>query len=128
MWCCSIFSFLCCVMSTIVCLYVFVSVGILSSNSCFWLAFTYPHLGIASVTLLQTRGAWVAQWDRSFDLTTHTSLWPIWRGFAPRFVITKKGALDSQPKVIKFTSCLPMAVGSIRILRLHPPLRLVAII
>jgi hypothetical protein len=37
----------------------------------------------------------------------------------------KKDALDSQPKVIKFTSCLPMVGGS---LRLPPPLKLVAMI
>ena len=28
----------------------------------------------------------------------------------------KKGALDSQPQVIKFTSCLPMVGGSLRLL------------
>jgi hypothetical protein len=49
-------------------------------------------------------GTRVAQWDRSLDLTTHTSLSPIRRGFAPSFVNYKKGALDSQPQVIKFTS------------------------
>ena len=43
--------------------------------------------------------------------------------FAPGFVNYKKGALDSQPQVIKFTSCLPMVGGS---LRLPPPLKLVA--
>ena len=32
-------------------------------------------------------------------LTTHTSLSPIRRGFAPGFVNYKKGALDSQPQV-----------------------------
>jgi hypothetical protein len=32
---------------------------------------------------------------------THTSLLPIRRGFAPGFVNYKKGALDSQPQVIK---------------------------
>ena len=37
----------------------------------------------------------------------------------------KKGALDSQPKVIKLTSWLPMVGGS---LRLPPPLKLVAMI
>jgi len=36
-------------------------------------------------------GARVAQWVRSLDLTTHTSLSPIRRGFAPGFVIYKKG-------------------------------------
>ena len=56
-------------------------------------------------------------------LATHTSLSPIWRGFAPG---KKKGALDSQPQVIKFTSCLPMVGGSLRELRLLPPLKLVA--
>jgi hypothetical protein len=59
------------------------------------------------------RGPRVAQWVRSLDLTTHTSLSPIRRGFAPGFVNYKKGALDSQPHVIKFTSCLPMVGGSL---------------
>ena len=36
-------------------------------------------------------GARVAQWVRSLDLTTHTSLSPIRRGFAPSFVNYKKG-------------------------------------
>ena len=43
-------------------------------------------------------------------LTTHTSLSPIRREFAPGFVDYKKGALESQ--VIEFTSCLPMVGGS----------------
>jgi hypothetical protein len=47
---------------------------------------------------------------------------------APGFVNYKKGALESQPQVIKFTSCLPMVGGSLRILRLLPPLKLVAMI
>jgi hypothetical protein len=47
--------------------------------------------------------------------TTHTSLSPIRRGFAPGFINYKKGALDSQPQVIKFASCLPMVDGSIRV-------------
>ena len=48
----------------------------------------------------------------------HMTLWVRW---------AKKGALvlDSQPQVIKFTSCLPMVGSS---LRLFPPLRLVAMI
>ena len=70
-------------------------------------------------------GARVAQWVRSLDLTTHTSLSPIRCGFASGFVNYKKGALDSQPQVIKFTSCLPMVGGS---LRLPPQLKLVAMI
>ena len=36
-------------------------------------------------------------------LTSHTSLSPIRHGFAPVFINYKKGALDSQPQVIKFT-------------------------
>ena len=59
-------------------------------------------------------------------LRTHISLSPIRRGFAPGFVNYKKGALDSQPQVIKLTSCLSMVGGSPRVLRLLPPLKLVA--
>jgi hypothetical protein len=40
----------------------------------------------------------------------------------------EKGALDSQPQVITFTSCLPMVGGSLRVLRLIPSLKLVAMI
>ena len=65
---------------------------------------------------------------RSLDLTSHTSISPIRRGFAPGFVNYKKGALDSQPPVIKLTSCLPMVDGSLRVLRLLPSLKLVAMI
>jgi hypothetical protein len=36
-------------------------------------------------------GAWVVQWVRSLDLTTHTSLSPIRRGFKPAFVHYKTG-------------------------------------
>jgi len=56
---------------------------------------------------------------KSLDLTTHTSLSTIHRiirrGLAPGFVNYKKGELDSQPHVIKFTSCLPMVIGSLRL-------------
>jgi hypothetical protein len=58
----------------------------------------------------------VAQW--SLDLTAHTSLSPIRRGFAPSFVNYKKDALDSQPQESKLTSCLPRVGGSLRVLRL----------
>ena len=71
-------------------------------------------------------GAWVAQWVRSLDLTTHTSLSPIRHGFAPGFVNYKKGAFDLQPQVIKFTSCLPMVGGFLWVLRLPPQLKLAA--
>ena len=37
-------------------------------------------------------------------------------------------ALDSQPQVIKCTSCLPMVGGSLWILRFPPPLKLVTMI
>ena len=53
---------------------------------------------------------------------------PIRRGFAPGFVYYKKGAFDSQPQMIKLTSCLPMVGSSLRVLRLLPPLKLVAMI
>ena len=57
-----------------------------------------------------------------------TSLSPIRCGFAPGFVNYKKFALDPQPQVIKFTSCLPMVGGALRALRLLPPLQLVTMI
>ena len=41
--------------------------------------------------VLSQWGARVAQWVRLLDLTAHTSLSPIRRGFAPRFVNYKKG-------------------------------------
>jgi len=59
-------------------------------------------------------------------LTTHTSLSPIRSGIASGFVNYKKGALDSQ--VIKLTSCLPMVGDSLRVFRLLPSLKLVAMI
>jgi hypothetical protein len=37
-----------------------------------------------------TKEAWVAKWIRSLDLTAHTNLSPIRRGFAPSFVNYKK--------------------------------------
>ena len=74
-----------------------------------------------------TRRVRVAQWVRQLDyLATHTSLSPIRRRFVPGFVNYKKGAFDSKPQYIKFTSCLPMVGGSLRVLRLLPPLKLVA--
>ena len=44
------------------------------------------------------------------------------------YKLHKKGALDSQPQVIKFTSCLPRVGGSLLVLRLPPPLTRVAMI
>ena len=49
-------------------------------------------------------------------------------GSRPALYITKKDALDSQPQVIKFTSRLTMVGDSLRVLRVLPPLKLVAII
>jgi len=60
--------------------------------------------------------------NNSYKAITNTA----W--FRIRFVNYKKGALDSQPQVINFTSCLPMVGGSLRVLRLPPPLKLVAMI
>jgi hypothetical protein len=91
--------------------------------------FSCSTLGQTGTGVLSDPGARVAQWVRSLDLTAHTSLSPIRRGFAPGFVnYQKKGALDSQPQVIKLTSCLPMVGGSLRVLRLPPPLKPVAMI
>ena len=80
-------------------------------------------LNIASVTQSSNTAA--------HTLLVSTSLSPIWRGFAPGFANYKKGALDSQSQVIKLTSCLPLVGGSLRLLqllRLLPPLKLVAMI
>ena len=44
-------------------------------------------------------------------------------GSRPGLLITKKDALDSQPQVMKFTSCLLMVGGSLRVFRLLPPLK-----
>jgi hypothetical protein len=43
-------------------------------------------------------------------------------------VMFVKGALESQPQVINLTSFMPMVGGSLRVLRLPPPLKLVAMI
>ena len=61
-------------------------------------------------------------------IATHASLSPMRSGFAPGFINYTKGALDSQPQVIIFSSCQPRVGGSLRVLRLPPPLKLVAII
>ena len=39
-------------------------------------------------------------------------------GSRPALLITKKGALDMQPQVIKFTNCLHMVDDSLRVPRL----------
>ena len=44
------------------------------------------------------------------------------------FCVVAVRSLDSQPQVIKLTSCLPMVGGSLRVLRLLPPGKLVAMI
>jgi len=62
-------------------------------------------------------------------LTTHTSLSPIRRGFAPVFVNYKKGCTRLAAASDKvYTSCLPMVGGSLRVFRLLPPLKLVSTI
>ena len=71
---------------------------------------------------------WLNELGSWIYLTTHTSLSPIRHGFTHGFVNYKKGALDSQTQMIKFTSYLPMVGGSLRILRLLPPLKLVVMI
>ena len=61
-------------------------------------------------------------------MSKKTSISPIRRGFAPGFVNYKKGALDSQPQVIKFSSYLLMVGGSLQVLQLLPPLKLVVML
>ena len=61
-------------------------------------------------------------------LNISPSLSPIRRRCAPGFVNYKKCTRLAADKVIKFTSCLPMVGGSLRVLRLLPPLKLVAMI
>jgi hypothetical protein len=57
-----------------------------------------PNIWYTRGHVVQLRvGARVAQWVRSLDLTAHSSLSPIRRGFSPSFLNYKKGALDSQP-------------------------------
>jgi hypothetical protein len=53
----------------------------------------------------------------------HVSQKKLWKT-KEMFLSQKKGALDSQPQVIKFTSCFPMVGGSLWVLRLLPPLKL----
>ena len=48
--------------------------------------------------------------------------------FDPKYKCFLKVALDSQPQVIKLTSCLPIVGDSLRVLRLPPPLKLIAMI
>ena len=56
-------------------------------------------------------GAGVAQWVRSLDLATHTSLSPILRGFTPSFVNYKKWCTQLAATSDKdYTSCLPKVV------------------
>jgi hypothetical protein len=50
------------------------------------------------------------------------------KNICARFVNYKKDVFDSQPQIIKSTSCLHMVNGSLWLLRLLPPLKLVAMI
>ena len=65
-----------------------------------------------------SRAQWVGFPNKLYNPITNTL------GFASDFVSYKKGALYSQPQVIKSTSCLPTVDGSRRVLRLLPPLNL----
>jgi hypothetical protein len=60
--------------------------------------------------------------NNSYNPITNTAL------IRARLCKLQKGALDSQPQVIKFTICLPMVGGSLHVLRLLPLLTLVAMI
>jgi hypothetical protein len=52
---------------------------------------TYCAMFLFSLSSSCVPGARVAQWVRSLNLTVHTSISPIRRGFAPSFVNYKKG-------------------------------------
>ena len=82
--------------------------------------------------LLLPRGNHVAKFGKDLIYRTKVIVRkPVWTPAIPNHIIwprdghIKKGALDSQSKVIKLSSCLPMVGGS---LRLPPPLKLVAMI
>ena len=64
-------------------------------------------------------GSRVAQWVRSIDITAHQYC----VDSRPALHITKIGALDYRPQVIKFTSCFPSVGGYLCVLRLPPPKR-----
>ena len=83
-----------------------------------------------SVALLEIPGG---SGVRSLDLTTHTSLSPIRPGFKPGFVNYKKGrtrlAVACDKVYHLFAHAYDMVDGnSLQILRLPPPLKLVATI
>ena len=75
---------------------------------------------VGEVRCLNELGRWIQQLIQAYH--------QYGVGSRPALQIINKGALDSQPQVIKFTSCLPMVGGSLRVLRLPPPLKLVAMI
>jgi hypothetical protein len=82
--------------------------------------------------LLLPRGNHVAKFGKDLIYRTKVIVRkPVWTPAIPNHIIRprdghiKKGALDSQSKVIKLSSCLPMVGGS---LRFPPPLKLVAMI
>ena len=88
-----------------------------------------PSNSIILVLFIHVLRALVAQWVRQLDyLITHAIVSPMWRGSVTSIVNYKKGALDSQPQVIKLTSCVPMVGGSLCVLWLLPPLKLIAMI
>jgi hypothetical protein len=86
-------------------------------------------INIFNGTFCEVEGpVWLNELGSWIYLTTLTSLSPIRRGLMPGFVNYKKGALDSQLQVIKFTSCLPTVGNSLRVLLLPQPLKLVAMV
>jgi hypothetical protein len=63
----------------------------------------------------------------SIDASSQVSL-HLAEGFQRRRLKCEKLTDDSQPQVIKLTSCLPMVGGSLRVLQLLPTLKLVTMI
>jgi hypothetical protein len=64
--------------------------------------------GIGNQCLLRAR---VAQWVRLLDLTTHTSLSPIRRGFVPSFVNYKKGCNCSCFEIVQEMDAILLIIG-----------------
>ena len=81
-----------------------------------------------SCQLTNAVGARVAQWVRSLDLTTHTSLSPIRRGCVPGFVNYKKGCTRLVASSDKVYQLLAHDRWFLPVLRLPPPLKLVTMI
>ena len=110
---------------------------LISCDILFYFLFFLISVGILLIKMIHNlnfyfiflwTGTLVAQWVRSLDLTTYTSLSPIRRGFDPGFVNYKKGCTRLAAASDKVYQLLAHGRGSLRVLRLPPPPKLVAMI